>query len=90
MPYAHAQIREYREKDGDGQNVDILQSYSTDVVEIDYDTCQITCTGLYSATTRKHISAFMREKGMNYSIAKNCALDESIYNFVTGEYISLV
>lgn len=46
-----------------------LWSYTTKV--IDYTTTTttntITCTGLYSMTTRKHISAFMKEYFPQYS-----------------------
>ena len=87
MPYAQACVREYRKADGDGFDADVLQSYNTDVLEIDYETCQITCPGLYRATTRKHISSFMREKGLYYTIARTCATDNCLYNFVSGEYI---
>lgn len=87
MPYAQAQIREYRKADGDQKNIDILQSYSTDVLLIDYDAHVVMCGGLYSRTTSKHISSFMREKGMNYYIAKKCYLDNKLYDFVTGEYL---
>lgn len=89
MPYAQAQVREYRKSEGLSKNYDILQSYQTDVLMIDYDNHTVTCYGLYSATTRKHISSFMREKGLQYSIAKSCALDMKMYNFVTGEFTSI-
>ena len=87
MPYAQAQIREYRKSDGCNRNYDILQSYQTDVLMIDYDNCTVTCYTLYSKTTRLHISSFMREKGLDYYIAKRCYCDNVEYNFVTGEYI---
>ncbi len=87
MPYAQAQIREYRKSDGYDRNCDILQSYQTDVLMIDYDNHTVTCYGLYSATTRKHISAFMREKGLDYYIAKTCYEKDADYDFVTKEYI---
>ena len=87
MPYAQAQIREYRKREGCDRNYDVLQSYQTDVLMIDYDNCTVTCYGLYSATTRKHISSFMREKGLYYYIAKKCYEQNADYNFVTGEYI---
>ena len=87
MPYAQAQVREYRKADGSSRNFDVLQSYTTDVLMIDYDNHTITCYGLYSKTTRKHISAFMREKGLDYSIAKKCYEQNVDYDFVTGEYI---
>lgn len=66
MPYAQAIVREY----ADG---DVLQSYSTDViihkcyVNADFtvsDTYEIT--GLYSMTTRRHISAYALEHGLTY------------------------
>lgn len=89
MPYAQAKVYEYRKNEGCSANKDILVSYTTQVLEIDYDKCLVTCFGLYSRTTRKHISAFMREKGMNYYIAKDCYEDNMQYNFVTGEYIKI-
>ena len=89
MPYAQAQVREYRKADGDNANVDVLQSYATDVLAINYDNNLMVCHGLYSATTRRHISSFMRENYMNYEIAKRCALDHKMYNFLTGEYIGV-
>lgn len=39
----------------------VLQSYATDVIYIDLLNRRIMCTGLYSATTRKHISWFLSE-----------------------------
>ena len=87
MPYAQAQIREYRKSEGCKRNYDILQSYQTDVLMIDYDKCTVTCYGLYSRTTRKHISSFMREKGLDYSIAKKCYEENADYNFLDRKYI---
>lgn len=86
MPYAQARVCEYRKHDGDISNSDFLVSYRTIVLDINYDKGLVTCDGLYSRTTRKHISAFMREKGMDYSIAKRCYEDNLQYNFITGEY----
>lgn len=62
-----------------------LVSYSTPVITIDADGW-MTCNGLYSATTIKHISKFMRTytKG-DYFDAKCCALDNKQYNVYTGE-----
>lgn len=87
MPYAQAQVREYRKADGSLRNFDILQSYATDVLMIDYDNHIITCYGLYSRTTRKHISSFMAEKGLSYYIAKKCYEQDADYDFVTKKYI---
>ena len=89
IPYAQAKVYEYRKNEGCSANKDILVSYATPVVDIDYDKCLVTCYGLYSRTTMKHISAFMRENGMNYYIAKRCYNDNMQYNFVTGEYIKI-
>ena len=56
MPYAQAHVRDYSDI---GRNKRVLQSYSTDVIIVDKGLLE--CTGLYSMTTRKHISAFLRE-----------------------------
>lgn len=68
MPYASAVVR----KERDGRIV--LQSYQTDVIEITPDGW-MTCSGTYSATTRKHISAFLKEyaPGLCYCDAKRIA-----------------
>lgn len=53
-----------------------LISYETPTVIIDRAASTLTVTGLYSATTRKHISAFMREylRGIaDYYTAKEIA-----------------
>lgn len=41
--------------------------------------------GLYSATTRRHLSSFAREFGVPYSVVKTIAASDYIYNIVTGE-----
>lgn len=38
-----------------------LWSYTTMVIDYDNSTGILKCTGLYSMTTRRHISAFIRE-----------------------------
>ena len=86
MPYAQSRVHEYRVKYGDKVNYDILVSYGTSCVQILYDEHIVTCTGLHSATTRKHISSFMREKGMSYFIAKQCFLEDKYYDFVTKKF----
>lgn len=40
---------------------------------------------LYSATTRRHISAFAAEFGVSYEVAKRIAATGYIYNIDTGE-----
>lgn len=84
MPYAQARV-EIDEHGGI-----CLVSYSTNVIIID-PLGWLTCTGTYSATTRKHISAFMREygNGSDYYTAKKCYENNTIYNIYTGEIISL-
>ena len=63
----------------------VLFSYSTDVIYIDKDGW-LTCTGLYSATTRKHIGAFMKEyTKFTYQDAKKCYLDNMKLNIYTAE-----
>ncbi len=62
MPYAQAKVRDYRDI---GCNMVILQSYATDVIIMKDG--KLECTGLYSATTRKHISAFLSEYCPRYS-----------------------
>ncbi len=56
MPYAQAKVRDYADI---GRDLRVLQSYKTDVVIVDDG--MMECTGLYSMTTRKHISAFLWE-----------------------------
>lgn len=84
MPYAQARV----EIGDDG--VICLVSYSTIVIIIDSQGW-LSCTGTYSQTTRKHISAFMHEygNGAGYYTAKKCYEDNAIYNIYTGEIISL-
>lgn len=84
MPYAQARV----EIDENGGIC--LVSYSAIVIIIDPQGW-LSCTGTYSATTRKHISAFMHEygNGAGYYTAKKCYEDNAIYNIYTGEIISL-
>lgn len=56
MPYAQACVRDYADI---GHDERVLQSYLTDVVIVKDG--YMECTGLYSMTTRKHISAFLWE-----------------------------
>ena len=82
MPYAQAKVRNYCDI---GKDLIVLQSYSTDVIYIDHD--WLECTGLYSMTTRKHISAFMREYGNGFTFKDVKKAYEGGYklNIATGE-----
>ena len=84
---AQVKVHEYRRKDGDLQNMDSLVSYKLCVLRIDYDTHLVVCDHLYSRTTSKHISWFMREKGMNYYIAKQCYEQNQMYDFVEKKFL---
>ena len=85
MPYASAHV----EIDPAG-NI-YLFSYKTLVCEITSDGW-LSCFGLHSATTRRHIGAFMKEyitypngsRG-DYQTAKLCYTDSLRLNINTGE-----
>lgn len=78
MPYAQATIRRT-------STIITLTSYKTDVAEIRNNVLRVF--GLYSATTREHISAFARQFGADYSIAKKCYTDKVGYNLITKEWV---
>jgi len=79
MPYANAHVR----IDRDGAVT--LVSYVTEVVRISADGW-MEVTGLYSATTRRHISRFMDEyTDKDYYFAKKLYMDGVRYNVKTGE-----
>ena len=83
MPYAQAKVRIY----DDGTIV--LQSYATDVITVTPGGWLVV-SGLYSATTRKHIGAFMREyANATYQTAKLIYCDNYRYNIHTGEIKAL-
>ena len=84
---ASACVHEYRKDYGDLANRDVLVSYTTAVLAIDYDSYIVICNGLYSRTTIKHISWFMREKGMDYYIARKCFKENCMYNFAEKKFI---
>lgn len=67
-----------------------LISYTTTVCRIDAEGW-LTCTGTYSQTTRKHISAFMQEyaRGWNYYTAKQCYTDGVKLNIYTAEIMDI-
>ena len=79
MPYAQATVIITDEI--------VLRSYQTDVVIVTADGWLI-CTGTYSATTRRHIGAFMREYGYgDYQLAKKLYKDGMKMNIHTGEIV---
>lgn len=80
MPYAQAHVCI---EDDDSIN---LVSYTVLICKIDADGW-LYVRGLCSQTTRRHISAFMREygNGATYCIAKWCYENNCIYNIYTGE-----
>lgn len=68
----------------------VLVSYETAVCEIDSEGW-LTCSGTYSATTRRHINAFMKEygRGASYYTCKECYEKNHAYNVLTGEVMPL-
>ena len=83
MPYANAHVR----IDKDGSIT--LVSYVTDVVKIDKDGW-IEVTGLYSMTTRRHISCFMDEyTDRDYYFAKNLLEKGIRYNLKIGDVMKV-
>lgn len=81
MPYAQAHIVRRT-------NAVILVSYTTEVAEI-RDGCLVV-NGLYSATTRKHISAFCRQFGTDYQTAKKCYIEGLAYDIILKEFMERV
>jgi len=80
-PYANAFV----ETDIHGNNY--LWSYRTLVCELRVDGW-FKCYGLYSMTTRKHISAFMREYTQwTYESAKQSYNEDYWLNLETGEIV---
>jgi hypothetical protein len=79
MPYAQATVIITDEI--------VLRSYQTDVIIVTADGW-LVCTGTYSATTRRHIGAFMREYGYgDYQLAKMLYKDGMKMNIHTGEVV---
>lgn len=82
MPYAQATVIISEKNDI------TLRSYATDVVIISGG--WMSCTGTYSATTRKHISAFMREFNLgDYFLAKKLYQENLKINIHTGEILPI-
>ena len=67
-----------------------LISYTTLVCTIDPNGW-LSCTGTYSATTRRHIGNFLKEyaPNMNYYNAKACYENSHKINIHTGEIVDL-
>lgn len=83
MPYAQAKVLVM-----DNGNI-VLRSYYTGVATLTAEGW-LTIHGLYSATTRKHIGAFMREYAKaDYQLAKQIYTDGYTYNIYTGEVVKL-
>ena len=82
MPYAQAKVRDYSDM---GRDLRVLQSYATDVIRVDNG--WISCSGLYSMTTRKHISAFLREyyPAISFQTIKTLAQTGDCMDILTGE-----
>lgn len=82
MPYAQATVIFLENNDM------ILCSYTTDVIIISEG--WMSCTGTYSATTRKHISAFMKEFNLgDYFLAKFLCQEKIKINIHTGEILPI-
>ncbi len=85
MPYAQARVIIE-------DNLITLQSYATAVIIIDKASGWVQCTGTYSQTTRRHISAFCEEitnGTINYQLMKQIAKDKRLYNLYTGEVVDI-
>ena len=84
MPYANAHVVIAN------NGAITLVSYVTDVVKISADGW-MEVTGLYSNTTRRHISRFMDEyTDKDYYFAKKLYEKGLRYNLNTGEYMEVV
>ena len=82
MPYAQAHIRI-----DDSGNI-YRFSYTTCVATIDSDGW-LRIYGLFSRTTRRHISAFMREyTPCDYYTAKHIFTEGMVMNMHTGEVLT--
>ena len=82
MPYAQAHIEIH-------DDTYYLFSYVTLVATVRYEDGEkwIKCYGLYSATTRKHISAFAKEHDLQFTDFKEIAERPWEMNMMTGEIL---
>ena len=79
MPYAQAEVVRTPNR------IDLI-SYTTRVAYIVGGV--LVVTGLISATTRKHISAFVQEYcGCDYAIAKKCFKEELGYDIIEKKFV---
>lgn len=82
MPYAQAKVQQTDEGIA-------LISYATTVAIIDNEGW-LTVGGLYSMTTRKHLSAFAKEYcATDYSTIKTCYEKKYKYNIYTKEFYNM-
>lgn len=79
---AQAHILEHNEKE-------YLISYTTDVLIVNYNTDIMEVTGLYSSTTRRHISWYLAERfpHISYYTVKKAYDNKKNINIVTGELV---
>lgn len=79
---AQAHIAQYDDKE-------YLVSYTTNVLIINYNTNIMEVTGLYSNTTRRHISWYLQERFSNisYYTVKKGHEDGKNINIITGELV---
>ena len=86
MPYAQACVKDYSDI---GQDMLVLQSYQTDVLIVGEG--RMSCTGLYSMTTRKHISAFLWEyfPYITFQMVKQIAGTDKEIDLFSGEIVSV-
>lgn len=84
MPYAQCGVR------FDVHGAITFVSYDTEVITID-PMGWLTCTGTYSATTRKQIGRFLTEYAPNLSYydAKRCFEKNETMNIYTREIVKL-
>lgn len=82
MPYAQAHIEIH-------DDTAYLFSYYTLVASVREQDGEkwIRCYGLYSKTTRKHISAFAKEYGLTYQDFKDRVGADYEFNTDTGEIV---
>lgn len=86
IPYGQASVLVF---ENDPEIRYALKSYNT-IVAVITSYIDLKVYGLYSMTTRKHISAFVQEYcGVDYSVAKRCALENLGYCIHTGDFYSL-
>ena len=67
-----------------------LVSYNTTVITVDPEGW-LTCSGTYSATSRKHIGAYLKEyfPYISYHVVKRCYEDNKTLNVHTMEVENL-